>query len=110
MLEIDSSCIQRKSKTAITVVVTVRSGDVYIDGDGRRLSGLEFRKLVKIEQRREERGPVIISELLYVARTRLITKWSKERSPARGEDGHGVVLSGMRAGEVEDDPLPSIFR
>jgi hypothetical protein len=48
-------------------------------------------------------------ELLYVARTRLITEWSKERSPARGKDGHDVVLAGMRAEEDEDDPLSSIF-
>jgi hypothetical protein len=48
-------------------------------------------------------------EPLYIARTRLVTNWSKEGLPARGKESHGVVLAGMRDGEDEDDPLSSIF-
>jgi hypothetical protein len=48
-------------------------------------------------------------EPLYIARTRLVTNWSKEGLPARGKESHGVVLAGMRDGEDEDDLLPQIF-
>ena len=39
----------------------------------------------------------------------LVTNWSKERLPARGEGKHGVELAGMRTGEDEDDPLLSFL-
>jgi hypothetical protein len=66
--------------------------------------------LGKIEQSGEELGPVFVVELLYGARTRLITMSSKERSPARGEGEHVVVLSSMRRKKMRTTPLSLIFQ
>jgi hypothetical protein len=41
---IDSSCTESLSTMAVLMVVTEGSGEAYLDGDGRRVSGQGFGK------------------------------------------------------------------
>jgi hypothetical protein len=63
----------------------------------------------KLETRRKELELGLVVELLYGARECLATTPSSGRSPARGRDGHAVVLSSMHVGEDEDELLSSVL-
>jgi hypothetical protein len=54
----------------------------------------------RIETRRKRTKARVHRRLLYAARTRLVTTPMKERTPARGEAGHGVEVASMRQEEM----------
>lgn len=101
---LDSFCRQSKSRTAVSMVVTVILGEVSIGGDGRSLSMLGFRYGEKIKQGEKNSGQGS-SRSFYTALERASSRSrARKGRQRRGEGEHGSVLSSMHTERMRTTP------
>jgi hypothetical protein len=89
----------------VTVVITARLGNAPNGGEGDDRGELGFRLGRIFGAERKRRATRFVQSFIRCLGACLVTDSVEERTPARGEEKHGVSLAIVREEGDEDDLL-----